>query len=104
MKPFKFLDGKINERDVTSWDFYQNFDGPIGNYRLEIEWYSNFIEFLSRFDPDYHSPVLVDEIRIPFDENGTYQDINHHNFDMWDQEFITHEGRVRVTWLNFEIL
>ena len=97
MRPFKFLGGKIKASDVASWDFHQDHEGPIGEYRIDVEWCDSFLSFLSRFDSDY--TVLIDTIRMPLSEH-TYIDINCHNFqDHWPM-FTDHNGTVRITWLN----
>ena len=105
MRPFKFFNSNPNRFDeLVSWDFRENYHEEIGGHRVEVEWHSSFVEFLSRFDPAYYDTILIDEIRIPFDENNTYQDINSYNYESWIDEFVAHNGRVRVTWLNFDII
>ena len=101
MRPFKFFNGRVTARDVASWDFFQDYDGPIGEHRIEIEWCNSFLDFLAKFDEN--ETVLIDTIRMP-DGPDLNIDIGHHNYDFWWEDFIAHTGRVRVTWLNFNII
>jgi hypothetical protein len=102
MRPFKFLNNKqFNLNEVATWDFYQDYNGEIGDHRIEVEWYDSFIDFLLNFNTDDY--VLIDEIRMLLTDN-TYIDINHNSFDTWVDEFTSHNGRVRIVWLNFDII
>ena len=103
MKPFKFLSGDLTPWDVASWDFYQDCEEDYGDHRIDVEWYDDFITFLSRFDEHY--TVLIDSVRIPYGpELNDYLDINHSNFDLYLDDFTAWGGIVRVTWLNFDIM
>ena len=105
MKPFKFLSGRLTGLDVASWDFHQDYEYPVPDvYRMEVEWYDSFLEFLYRFDTaDY--PVLVETIRMPYGpDESDYIDIDCFNFELFCDDFINWNGRVRVTWLNFNVI
>ena len=102
MKPFKFLSGRLTGLDVASWDFHQDYEYPFPDrYHVEVEWHDSFISFLSKFNAD--DTVLVDEIKMPWGPND-YISLNHHTFDTWLDEFTSWDGRVRVTWLNFDVI
>ena len=92
---------KLNAHNVASWDFHQDYEYPTPNtYHLEVEWYDSFLTFLSRFDVD--DTVLVTTIRMPYGPDLIgYIDIDFSNFDVFMDDFINWNGRVRVTWLNF---
>jgi len=103
MKDFKFLskNNSVDLYNAASWDFVEDYNGEIGNHRIEIAWFSSFIEFLTSFEPNEY--VLVDVIKIPFDDE-THVNVHHGNYDLWHPQFIEYDGRVRVSWLNFDIM
>ena len=102
MRPFKFLNGKPSPWDVASWDFHQDYAYPLPpQYQIEREYYDSFLSFLSKFDVD--DTVLVDVIRLVYDDDS-YMDIDHDNFDFFLEEFSEWNGRVKITWLNFDVI
>ena len=100
MKPFKFLGGKMKQNEVAQWDFLLAHEGPVAPFHPVVEWHDSFSSFLSRFDVD--DTVLVTTIRMPYGPDLIgYIDIDFSNFDVFMDDFINWDGRVRVTWLNF---